>query len=124
MLFVLIPNIWNRKLLQYYFRFAVAIFSAVFLCYWIWFPTKVATTPGMHFNSASGALLLFYNGIDQGEARQASDAYCRIISILFGAWVFYGYDASAHLAEETRRRLLRRVSGSAPSARGYCPYLR
>ena len=27
----------------------------------------------------------------------------RSISILFGAWVFYGYDASAHLAEETKQ---------------------
>ena len=26
-----------------------------------------------------------------------------MISILFGAWVFYGYDASAHLAEETKQ---------------------
>ncbi len=26
-----------------------------------------------------------------------------MISVLFGAWVFYGYDASAHLAEETKQ---------------------
>jgi amino acid transporter len=29
--------------------------------------------------------------------------YSRVISVLFGAWVFYGYDASAHLAEETKQ---------------------
>ncbi|RFU24990.1 hypothetical protein B7463_g11350, partial [Scytalidium lignicola] len=33
--------------------------------------------------------------------QQASDAYCWVISFLFGAWEFGGYDASAHLAEET-----------------------
>jgi amino acid transporter len=100
MLFALIPNIWNPKLLQYYFRFAVTIFFTLFLFYWIWFPIKVAATPDMHFNSASGVFRHFYNGINLGTTQQASDAYCWIISILFGAWVFYGYDASAHLAEE------------------------
>lgn len=35
-----------------------------------------------------------------GEMQQASDAYRWTISILFGAWVFYGYNASSHLAEE------------------------
>jgi amino acid transporter len=55
----------------------------------------------MHFNSASGIFGHFYNCINLGEAQQASGAYCWIIRILFGAWVFYGYDASAHLAEET-----------------------
>jgi amino acid transporter len=79
----------------------------------------------MHFNSASGALQLFYNGINQGEARQASDAYCWI-SVLFGAWVFYGYDASAHLAEETLQASEVVVKGIwvSTSVRGYCPYLR
>lgn len=31
---------------------------------------------------------------------QASDSYCWVIGVLFGAWEFYGYDASVHLAEE------------------------
>jgi amino acid transporter len=48
-----------------------------------------------------GVFKHFYNGINEGTEKQASDAYCWIISILFGAWVFYGYDASVHLAEET-----------------------
>ncbi|KAH8674340.1 amino acid or gaba permease [Xylariales sp. PMI_506] len=42
----------------------------------------------------------FYNGINS-PGGDASDAYTWIISILFGAWVFFGYDASVHLAEET-----------------------
>jgi amino acid transporter len=32
---------------------------------------------------------------------QASDSYCWVVGVLFGAWEFYGYDASVHLAEET-----------------------
>ena len=59
--------------------------------------------PGMHFNSASGVFGHFYSGINLGETQQASDAYCWIISIFLGAWVFYGYNASAHLAEEKLR---------------------
>lgn len=43
----------------------------------------------------------FYNGINFGDGKQASDPYCWVIGALFGAWIFFGYDASAHLAEET-----------------------
>lgn len=43
----------------------------------------------------------FYNGINFGDEKQASDPYCWVIGALFGAWIFFGYDASAHLAEET-----------------------
>jgi hypothetical protein len=91
MLFGLISNIWNLRLLQHYFRFAIVIFI-LFLFHWTWFPIKVATTSGMHCH--------FYNGTNMGEMQQASDAYRWTISILFGAWVFYGYNASSHLAEE------------------------
>lgn len=34
---------------------------------------------------------------------QASNSYCWIVGILFGAWEFYGYDASVHIAEETHK---------------------
>jgi hypothetical protein len=85
MLFALIPDIWNPRLLQYYFRFAIAIFFTLFLFYRIWFPTKVATTPGMRFNSVSGVSGHFYNGINLCETQQVSDACCWIINTLFGA---------------------------------------
>lgn len=54
------------------------------------------------FQPSSGVFNHFYNGINEGAEKQASDSYCWIISILFGAWVFFGYDASVHLAEETK----------------------
>ncbi|RWQ92737.1 amino acid or gaba permease [Paecilomyces variotii] len=55
-----------------------------------------------HFQSREVVFNKFYNGINEGPKKQASDSYCWIIGILFGAWVFYGYDTSAHLAEETQ----------------------
>jgi len=70
------------------------------ILYWIWFPLKAAHAGG--FQSGHGVFQHFYNGINGGDEKQASDPYCWIISILFGAWVFYGYDASVHLAEETQ----------------------
>jgi amino acid transporter len=100
MIFAMIPNIYSPRLLQYYFRFAIAIFFSLFFIYWIWFPIEASKK---HFNTTSGAFDLFYNGINLGTKKEASDAYCWVISVLFGAWVFYGYDASAHLAEETKQ---------------------
>ncbi|KAH6718405.1 amino acid or gaba permease [Leptodontidium sp. MPI-SDFR-AT-0119] len=100
MLFAMAPNVVNQRVLQWYFRFAVIIFHVLFVLYWIWFPIRASQTGG--FQPGSGVFDHFYNGINLGEEKQASDAYCWTISILFGAWVFYGYDASVHLAEETQ----------------------
>lgn len=63
------------------------------------FPIAVAKNG--KFQTREGVFNHFYNGINGGEEKQASDAYCWVVGVLFGAWVFYGYDASAHLAEET-----------------------
>jgi amino acid transporter len=100
MFFAMAPNIINQKVLSWYFRFAVVIFHVLVIIYWVWFPISAARGSG--FQSGSGVFKHFYNGINEGDEKQASDAYCWIISILFGAWVFYGYDASVHLAEETQ----------------------
>ncbi|TAQ84582.1 hypothetical protein B7494_g7099 [Chlorociboria aeruginascens] len=99
MLFAMLPNIINQKVLRWYFRFAIIIFHILFLLYWIWLPVRASQTGG--FQTSAGVFRHFYNGINEGEEQQASDAYCWTISILFGAWIFYGYDASVHLAEET-----------------------
>lgn len=99
MFFAMAPNIVNQRVLQWYFRFAVVIFHVLLVIYWIWFPVAAAQKGG--FQSGHDVFQYFYNGINLGEKKQASDPYCWIISILFGAWVFYGYDASVHLAEET-----------------------
>ena len=72
--------------------------------YWIWFPIAASRRGGFQ---SSAIFTRFYNGINleiDADGRtiiQASDGYCWVIGVLFGAWEFYGYDASVHLAEET-----------------------
>ncbi|KAK0610177.1 amino acid or gaba permease [Bombardia bombarda] len=98
MIFAVLPNVISQRILQLYFRFAIFIFFALFALYWIWFPIKASG----NFQSREGVFNNFYNGINSGDEKQASDPYCWVVGVLFGAWVFYGYDASAHLAEETK----------------------
>jgi amino acid transporter len=97
MLVAMVPNVISQRVLQLYFRFAIIIFFTLFALYWIWFPVKASG----HFQSREGVFETFYNGINEGDVVQAGDPYCWVVGVLFAAWVFYGYDASAHLAEET-----------------------
>jgi hypothetical protein len=83
MLIAMIPNIYNPKLLQYYFRFAVLNFFVLLILYWIYFPIR-ASSGDRHFNSRDGVFGLFYNGINLGTEKEASDAYVWVISTLFG----------------------------------------
>jgi hypothetical protein len=83
MLIAMIPNIYNPKLLQYYFRFAVLNFFVLLVLYWIYFPIR-ASSGDRHFNSRDGVFGLFYNGINLGTEKEASDAYVWVISTLFG----------------------------------------
>jgi hypothetical protein len=39
------------------------------------------------FQSRAEVFDKFYNGINYGPTKQASDSYCWIIGILFGAWL-------------------------------------
>lgn len=98
LIIALIPNVTSQRWLRLYFRFAMAIFFVLLLLFWIWFPVAASGK----FQSADFVFKKFHNGINRGPAKQASDTYCWIISLLFGAWEFGGYDASAHLAEETK----------------------
>lgn len=86
MVFVMLPNILSQRVLKLYFRFAIFIFSILFAFYWVWFPVKAAG----NFQSVSGVFDRFYNGINQGTEKQASDSYTWVIGMLFGAWEFYG----------------------------------
>jgi hypothetical protein len=45
MLFAVIPNDWNPRPLQYYFRFAIVIFFSLFHLYWVWFPSAARRGP-------------------------------------------------------------------------------
>ena len=88
-----IPALTSQRWLHRYFRLSIFIFSAMFFMFWIWFPVAAAS----NFRSADFVFHTFNNGISQDPTKQASDAYCWVISLLFGAWEFGGYDASAHL---------------------------
>lgn len=82
----MLPNIISPMVLKLYFRFAMLIFFVLFACFWIWFPIKAAGK----FQSGSEVFNKFYNGINLGPEKQASDAYAWMVGILFGAWDFYG----------------------------------
>jgi hypothetical protein len=61
--------------------------------YLIWFPIAASRRNG--FQSGS-IMTTFYNGINYGVDAdgntivQASNAYCWVVGVLFGAWEFYG----------------------------------
>lgn len=87
MILAMLPNVLSRRVLKLYFRFAVLVFFVLFAFYWIWFPIKAAGK----FQSRQGVFDRFYNGVNEGTEKQASDSYTWVIGILFGAWEFYGY---------------------------------
>lgn len=82
----MLPNIISPTVLKLYFRFALFVFCGLFAFYWIWFPIKAAG----RFQSGSEVFDKFYNGINLGPEKQASDAYAWTVGILFGAWDFSG----------------------------------
>lgn len=82
----MLPNVISPRVLRLYFRFAMFIFCALFAFYWIWFPIRAAG----RFQSGGDVFNRFYNGINLGPEKQASDAYAWTVGILFGAWDFSG----------------------------------
>ncbi|KAK2074212.1 hypothetical protein P8C59_008434 [Phyllachora maydis] len=98
----MLPNLLPQRALKLWLRFAVGLFFGLLALYWTWFPA-MAAVGGHHFQTPAGVFGRFHNGVNTGGDGEAaaSDAYCWTVGLLFGAWVFYGYDTSAHLAEET-----------------------
>ncbi|KAF2721446.1 amino acid or gaba permease [Polychaeton citri CBS 116435] len=102
----LVPNVTNQRTIKTLLRGTA--YSALLLIafYWIWFPIAASRRKGFQ---SSKIFSTFVNGINLGVDAQgnviqeASDSYCWVIGLLFGAWEFYGYDASVHLAEETKQ---------------------
>lgn len=97
-LIAMAANIISRSVIKFLLRITICSLFLFLSFYWIWFPIKASH----HFQPRS-VLTTFYNGINLGPEKQASDSYCWMIGILYGAWDFYGYDASVHLAEETKQ---------------------
>ncbi|BFZ57096.1 hypothetical protein PYCC9005_004146 [Savitreella phatthalungensis] len=82
------------KTYKYVFRVASAVVLLDFILNIIWFPIAVSKTYG--FRSAHDAFLTQYNGTG------ASTGWDWCLSFLSTAGILVGYDASGHVAEETK----------------------
>ncbi|GAB7331935.1 hypothetical protein MBLNU13_g03857t2 [Cladosporium sp. NU13] len=107
--FAIIIGLIRNIISQYTVRWMLGLcaYNCAFLLgiYWIWFSIAASRRGGFQ---STVIFTRFYNGINldvDADGRtivQASDGYRWVIGVLFGAWEFYGYDASVHLAEETK----------------------
>ncbi|KAI8984932.1 hypothetical protein BD414DRAFT_523018 [Trametes punicea] len=76
------------------FKFSVALYAVDFLLCVIWLPIGVSKTYG--FRSAKDVFTMTYNGTG------APAGWNWILSFLFTAGTMIGFDASGHVAEETK----------------------
>jgi translation initiation factor 5B len=91
-------NYLPPRLYSLLFRFAIFLMMLDFLLCLIWFPIGVARTYG--FRSAKEAFITRYNGTG------APEGWNWLLSFLFTAGTLTGFDASGHIAEETKNARL------------------
>jgi hypothetical protein len=84
---VFTPNVWSQGTLRFMLRSTILTFLILFFMFWIWLPVDVAKHGKFQDSSF---LRMTYSGISTAPAAPASEAYCWVVSVLFGAWVFYG----------------------------------
>jgi len=87
-------NYLPPRLYSNVFKFAVILYFVDFLLCVIWLPIGVSKTYG--FRSAEEVFLTKYNGTG------ALEGWNWILSFLFTAGTMIGFDASGHIAEETK----------------------
>ncbi|KAI0723612.1 amino acid transporter [Earliella scabrosa] len=87
-------NYLPPKVYGFVFRFAMFLYAVDFLLCVIWLPIGVSKTYG--FRSAKDVFTMTYNGTG------APPAWNWILSFLFTAGSMIGFDASGHIAEETK----------------------
>lgn len=91
-------NVISEDFMKWFYRLSSGLNLFVFLLFLTWLPAKVPKWQSgsimLQFNDYTGATQYF------GSEANAK-AYVWLIALLFPAWTFYGYDASAHVAEET-----------------------
>ncbi|KXS12783.1 amino acid transporter [Gonapodya prolifera JEL478] len=92
-------NVSNEHVLKWFYRISSVLVLVLYLLFMIWVPAKAPAFQSREF------LTTFINNTG------FSDSYTWMIGLLFPAWTFYGYDASAHVAEET-------TNASRTAARG------
>ncbi|KAF8579033.1 amino acid transporter [Ramaria rubella] len=85
-----VPPKWYSRI----FRFTIGLIMLDFLLCVIWLPIGVSKTYG--FRSAKDVFTATYNGTG------ATPAWNWILSFLFTAGTLTGFDASGHIAEETK----------------------
>jgi len=89
-----VVNIVNEEVIKWFLRISSLLFFVQYFLYMIWMP--VAWSRSHDFNSASE---VFGNFINQTGWEQQGLAW--MLGFLYPSYVFYGYDASGHIAEET-----------------------
>ena len=95
-------NLLSIRTLRYMIWTSVTLNSIGALCIAV---SILARAP--HHQSAHFVFSKFFDGTGQGGAEgwgaRASNAYVAVIGILMPQYTILGYDASAHLCEETRK---------------------
>ncbi|KAF9779457.1 amino acid transporter [Thelephora terrestris] len=103
-------NYLPPRLYSFIFKFSIALFFVDFLLCLIWLPIGVSRTYG--FRSAKDVFTATYNGTG------APAGWNYILSLLFTSGVMIGFDASGHVAEETRNASVIAGRGILTSAFG------
>lgn len=101
-------NYLPPKLYSAVFRFSTALMMVDFLLCVIWLPIGVSKTYG--FRDAKEVFTMTYNGTG------APAGWNWILSFLFTAGTLTGFDASGHIAEETRNASVVAAKGILTSA--------
>ncbi|KXN84214.1 Eukaryotic translation initiation factor 5B [Leucoagaricus sp. SymC.cos] len=94
LIFAILINYLPPRLYSAIFKFSVGLMMVDFLLCLIWLPIGVSKTYG--FRSAKDVFTLTYNGTG------APAGWNWILSFLFTAGTMTGFDASGHIAEETK----------------------
>ncbi|GAA6046327.1 hypothetical protein JCM3770_004865 [Rhodotorula araucariae] len=103
LLLAILSNLMSPRRFAWIFKASAIIIALDFLLTVIWLPIGVSRTYG--FQSAEWVFTKYYNGAG------ADDAWTWMLSFLSTSGVLTGWDASGHIAEETK-------NASLASARG------
>lgn len=93
-------NMVDEHFMKWFYRLSSVYMLLVYLLFFTWLPAKVPTW------QPSGILTQWRDGTGASEYfgynPLTPNGYVWLVGLLFPAWTFYGYDASAHIAEETK----------------------
>ena len=113
-------NLFSMKTLRYMIYTSVVLQSAGVFCIAI-----TALAKAHKHQSAHTVFSMFYDGTGTGPTHEgwsirASNAYVAAVGILMSQYTILGYDASAHLCEETRKAVKDAPLGLVSSVIGSC----